>query len=463
MTELEARQVLLLRAFEQPLSTPWTADDAEAVTRQALQRLGEQTAAVPFIAERARLGVQRLAQREAAVGTALAATGPHAGPGWAVVMLAALAGALLDAVGSAQRINILAPPLFALLLWNLAVYAALGWSAVRAGGIEPALGGPLRQWLTRGLQAATQRFAAGAAAAPLARFTADWWRCGAALNTARLAALLHAAAVAFAAAAVASLYVRGLGFEYRAGWNSTFLTPASVRSLLSLLFAPALALSGGTLPDAEALARLRFGVGEGENAAGWIHLQALTLALFVVLPRGVLAAVAAWRARRLANDFALPLGDPDFARLARLPGGQLLRVDVLPYSCRLPPAALPALTAALERLHGGRVAVRLAPTVPLGGEDDPQTWSPAAADGAPTVLFALTATPERETHGAFVSALAARLAATATLHVLVDESAFRQRFTGPDGATRLEQRREAWRRMLAEIGHEPLFVDLRTP
>lgn len=486
MTETEAHRALLLRAFEQPLSAPWTAEDAEAATGQALQRLGEHAAAPSFIAERALLGIGQLVRREPAAGAALAAVGSPRWHGRAAIALSLLAGAAADAAGATQRINILSPPLFALLLWNLAVCAALAWRAAgrrfgrrgaghrmpgalaagRHKGLPGGAGGLLRGTLARGLYRVVQRIASAGlprgstAAAPLARFVADAWHCGAALHAVRLAGMLHAAAAWFALAALASLYVRGLGFEYRAGWDSTFLTPASVHGLLSLLFAPALALAGTALPDADALARLRFSAGAGENAARWIHLQALTIGLFVVLPRGALAARAAWQARRLAADFRLPLDDPYFARLARLPGGQLLVVPVLPYSFQPPVAALPALTGALARLHGGAVGVRLASSVPLGGEDEADGWSAALA-GASTaaVLFSLTATPERESHGAFAAAVAARFNAPGRLHVLVDEAAFRRRFSGTDGAARLEQRRDAWRRMLAEGGVAPHFID----
>ena len=56
-------------------------------------------------------------------------------------------------------------------------------------------------------------------------------------------------------------------------------------------------------------------------------------------------------------------------------------------------------------------------------------------------------------------ALAGRHAAHAPLRVLVDETDFRSRF-GPAGEARRAQRRDAWRRLLADEGLEPAFVDL---
>jgi hypothetical protein len=47
--------------------------------------------------------------------------------------------------------------------------------------------------------------------------------------------------------------------------------------------------------------------------------------------------------------------------------------------------------------------------------------------------------------------------------VLVDESGFRHRFEGGDGAERLQQRRSAWQRMLQDEGQSAEFVDLAHP
>jgi len=471
MTDTEARQALLLRAFEHPLAAPWTRDDSLAIDAEAQRQLGTGADAERYIARRAAIGLARLAPRAPAVTAALAAT--DAQPLWARIGLlaAALAGAAADVAGSGGRINILAPPLLALMLWNLFVYAALAWRALAPP--QAAGGGLVSSALSRIWQAMQRRWAGAAGAAvasgtsdtPMTRYLADWARFGAALHAARLAALLHAGAAAFALAALASLYVRGLGFEYRAGWDSTFLTPAAVHTLLQALFGPASALTGIGLPGSDQLAALRFSTGAGENAARWIHLQAVTVVAVVVLPRLALAAHAAWRVRLAAGAVTLPLDEPDFARLARLAFGGTVGVAVLPYSFELNDRQRTGLRAPLEAQLGGGVELRIAANVALGGEDVPADWAAALAGPAvAALLFNATATPERETHGAFCAAVAARLRPAQRLLVLVDEAAFRLRFTGVDGAQRLAQRRDAWRRMLAEAGLgdarlQPLFID----
>jgi hypothetical protein len=443
VTESDAGQVLLTRAWESPLTAPWTEADAAWVSRQATREAGDAAGDASWLARRARLAVARLSERGAPVTRALAAVRWPAWLGPALVAAAFGAGLLADRVGAAERINLLAPPVLALLAWNVFVYLLLAVGILR-GGDAPA------RALPRALAGLLRRRADDAPVA--ARFAADFARATAPLQAARAAAALHAAAAALALGVLASLYLRGLAFEYRAGWDSTFLDAAQVRALLGTVLGPASTLSGISLPDVARLDALRFSSGGGENAARWIHLHALTALLVVLLPRTLLAWRAAAAARRLADALPLPLGEPYFERLLRERRGRPLAAQVLPYSYRLGERQRDGLHARLgERF--GRVELRL-DEVPLGGEDDAARWAGPLPDGARRiVLFALTATPEAEHHGAFVDALRA----AAPFDVWIDESGFRERIA--DEARR-EQRRDAWRRLLAAHGVEPQFVDL---
>lgn len=466
MNETEARATLLVRAFETPVAAPWSAADRDWASREALLREGSGAAPDRLIAARAGLALERLRAREPAVGAALAATAPNAPLGGALLLAAFFAGAALDSLAARGRIEILSPPLVALLAWNLAVYAALLAIALRphaARKASAAGAGTGRTagvgWLLARVPTLWRRGVRGDAPA-LARFFADWARVGRPLLAQRSAALLHAGAALLAAGALASLYLRGLVFEFRAGWDSTFLDANAVHAIAALLYGPASALSGIAVPAADEIARLRFAHGTGENAARWIHLQALTLAGAVIVPRAVLAVFARARAVRLACNVPLALDDAYFRAL--LPrGAQPVRVCVLPYSCRVPEARHAALQRAIEEQTGAGVALDVAASVAPGAEDDPATLLPPQAAQAEAIvaLFALAATPERETHAAFVHALAQRVAGRAALHVLVDETDFVARF-GADGQTRRAQRRDAWRNLLASEGVEPAFVEL---
>src|SRR5262245_36268241 len=264
MTESEARPVMLLRAFETTPNAAWSEVDAAWASREALRVEGEQSSFEQFLVRRAELGKARLARHDASLATALRAPGGRAWLGWVVVLGALVLGWSSESLGAARRINILAPPLLAVLVWNLAVYLALALGAFRwlqrgtASAVDGvASSGPLRQALLR----LGERFGAGArvgvrggqagagsvagrtaddpsasgvahAAAVLGHFLFEWNRARAGLHAERLAAVLHAAAAVFAIGALASLYVRGLAFEYRAGWESTFLTPDAVHGLI---------------------------------------------------------------------------------------------------------------------------------------------------------------------------------------------------------------------------------------
>lgn len=492
MTETDARAVLLLRAFEAAGGV--LADDAAWAGREARRQGGDAAAPEAWLAQRARLGLARLAEREASLQPVLAwAQRPQRGLALVLLLgLAALMGLVGESLGAQRHINLLALPLLGLLVWNALIYLLLvgRWLAGRAAATSsaPAPGTGLRSAGVRLYRWSMQRLHGGAdlprpAAQALLRFAVDWEAVGAPLHAARGAAWLHAAAAALALGAVASMYARGLMFDYQAGWDSTFLQPAQVRQWLGGLLGPASALAGLPLPDAAALAGLRLSAGGGEGAAPWIHRWALTLLAAVVLPRTALAGLAFWRARRLAGQVSLP-DDESLRQLLQGAGGVAVAarvVRVLPYSYQLDAARQAALGPALQAWLGPGLQCQVQPTLPLGAEDDLPAWLPAAlrpVDVAPppagttapaellVLLFALTATPERETHGALVAALSQALAAWPAprplLRVAVDESGFRQRLGGADGVQRLAQRRAAWEALLIGQGVVPGFVDLST-
>ena len=460
MTESDARNVLLIRAFESAPSHVWSADDAAWASAEARRMEGERAPFERFLARRAEFASARLARRDTTAGVASAALGPHAWLGWLAVMLAFALGAASDAIGPGGRINILAPPLLAALVWNFAVYLVLLLRFVGALRMDLAPG-PLRRWFLRASAWVGRTMGGGAALADSARgrFVADWMSASGALQGARVALTLHAGAAAFVIGALLSLYVRGIAFEYRAGWDSTFLTPSAVHRVLQTVLGPAAELSGLALPDVDRVAQLRFSAGTGENAARWIHLYSLTLGLAIVVPRALLAAIAAWRMGSLTRRFPLAFDDDYFMRLRRAFSGEVIEALVLPYSYRVVPEAAKGLASAVESIVGPPISLSLTPPLPQGAEDDLQPWLGSPAKRLIVALFAATATPERETHGAFVRALAAH-PAVARLIVLIDEAEFRHRFTGSDGARRLAERRAAWQRMLGDEGAEAVFVDL---
>lgn len=470
--ETGARQVLLLRAVETatlpvaaaspgrsvpPAAAPWSAEDADWATRQALQAAGEDGSASHFIAERARLALQRLAPRDAVAARWLAWRGwSSAWLLWAALAGAA-AGVAADSLGGSQRINLLAPPVWAVLAWNLAVYALLLVQTVLGrGGALPAAG--LRSWFARAM-------ARGFAAAPrlpaapaVAQASAAWARLSAPLLLARVGAVLHAAAAALALGLIAGLYLRGLVLDIRVGWQSTFLGAGTVHALLAGGLAPASALTGVAVPGVEAIAALRLapGVPASASAAPWIHLYAATLAALVILPRALLAAVSLWRARQVSAKLALPL-DAYFRRLLRQQHGGEARVQVRPHAAAAAAPSALGLRALLEASFGPGVQLQMLEPTAFGDEDAAAATGIDPGTVLRVALFDLGATPEADSQGRLVRALCQ--AAPGLPHLMVvDEAGFARRFGGL--ADRMAERRAAWQRLADDSGCALLCIDL---
>jgi len=471
MNEASAREVTLLEAFEtvQPASGTWSADDSAWADRVALEAAGSGAASDEFIAQRARHAMQRLAPRERVVTRWLAQ--PLWQARWiaVVALLGFVIGLAADSLGGAmlgteQRINLLAPPLWGVLVWNAAIYLVLIGAALAAllRRRDAAQAGPLVRAMRSLLRVRRRlpRAAAGGSAPALRAHAKVWAARSGALTTLRTETVLHAGAAALALGLIAGMYLRGLVFDYRAVWQSTFLSNEIAHALVGTALGPAATLSGIALPDREGFAALRAVHGDakaGASAAPWIHLLASTLALFVVLPRSLLALACAARTAYRVRRFAMPLEQPYFQRLARLQRGGAAHLQVWPYAYTPSPQATLALHALLAEAFGARVGLGIAPTVAYGAEDDAVfAVDPATTHGL--ALFDLNATPEAENHGRFIEHLAAALPGGASVAVLLDEAAFRRRFGAL--AERVAQRQEAWRACCEAVGAVPVFVDL---
>ncbi|WUR14906.1 DUF2868 domain-containing protein [[Empedobacter] haloabium] len=465
MNEQLARDVVLVKAIETTdQKREILSDDDRRYANRTARELAQwqasetKSAATPdhFLQQRSEQIIKKLAQRHPAFATfAKRRTGLHA-LAWLLPVLAFVLGAGLDRITDPHRVDLLSAPLLAIIGWNLLVYAImLIWLCIPKAGVTRARAGWIRR-LSVGPSSLPRKMPHALSAALFA-FMAEWGQLSARLNGARLARTVHLSAALFALGALASLYARGIMAQYGAGWESTFLDATQVHQLLSLLFWPALTLfplQGFTLAEVQAL---HFASGAGATAAGarWVHLYAATLLLLVVLPRLVLAGVAALRAGWLARRFPLDVTQPYFRQLSDVAGGEAGVLRVLPYSFTLDEARARGLETVAVSLLGERAKVRLLPGVAYGAD------APALADDAPVtltaVLFNLAATPEKENHGAFLAAVV-RTIRPAT--VLLDDSAFRART--PD-AQRVRERVELWREFCIFHGAEPAVVDLLAP
>lgn len=460
MDERTALAVTAVRAVETAdrARAVWTDDDRAWASRAAAQVVGAEAGPAAFIARRALLAFERLRERRNAVCQFASGWRWRPWVGVALVALAFACGVATDWIGGAQRINIVYSPVLPLVLWNVAIYIVLAAGfVVRYGEVGPT--GPLRRgvaWLAGTVR--TARVSKSAADDPSARavaaFAADWTARATPLYAARAARVLHFAAAALAAGVIASMYARGLALEYRASWESTFLDASMVRTLVAALYATGAAVTRITIPDVAQIAAIR--APGSENAAQWLHLMSATLLFVVIVPRLALAAamgvIERHRAARLIDD----VGESYFQRVLRGFHQGPVTVHAAPYSFAVSPEALATLNSLLAPSLGGNVTLRAAPPVAYGDEDAPLA---IPDDTAPLVaLFNGIATPEREAHGRWLAALAARRGARV---VVVDESAFNARW--PDDARRRDDRRRLWRDFAADERLDPVFVDLAHP
>ena len=149
-------------------------------------------------------------------------------------------------------------------------------------------------------------------------YTKQWLGCSASLTGARTKMLIHSAAAALGLGLIAGLYIRGLVFDYRAAWESTFLSAHAAHAILSFFLAPAVALSEIPMPDEAALSAMRMVHGDdstGVSAAPWIHLFSLTLLFIVVIPRFILMLGCWLRSFVLSRNMKAQLDEKYLRRL----------------------------------------------------------------------------------------------------------------------------------------------------
>jgi hypothetical protein len=480
MREEELRQVLLVKAVEEAdregVLVP--VADRIAASRDAKRKIvdsGTRSAEDALLAARAQLLYRRITARHPFVDTVLAVVAGPAWLRWLLVAAALVAGFALSALDGTRRINILSFPLAGLVLWNLVVYVVLAIAATRKADPARARGRWLPALIARAGIAQASRMAArsrafdAALSEALARFVQEWFAAAKPLLVLRATRALHLCAAAVGLGLVAGLYLRGIAFDYRAGWDSTFLGPIQVRALLSIFYQPALTLTGIVLPDAAYLETMRWRHGEGENAARWIHLLAATAAVWVVLPRLLLALAASVAITRWSVRLPAPVDLTGYRRrlfgISGSGGRNLMRV--VPYGYEPTPIALTRLRTLVAGEEGGELVLTVQPVVRYGDEEAFVMSLRTREDPAPDTLVLLTslaATPEDENHGALIAEVRDWLAAASPhtqLLVVVDEGPYAGRMSATGGApARVDERRNLWREFITARGVQPCLADL---
>ena len=341
MNRNDARQIALVRAVEE--TTPERIPAERLLEAHAAA--GEPAQGATWIARRAAYLVDH---GLAAHRDVLERAEVHLSGTWLFVLAAALVGLASNYLGPTGRIHVVFNPIVLLIVWNLAVYAVLAVAAAmpaarpapaerstakpgddrrppgdgprplaRPGLFERVILGRAASWFLYARQRVDARLHASKDAALVARrFAVLWWPAVRPALGCWTRRTIHLAAIGLALGAVAGMYVRGLFFAYDVVWRSTFVDdPTVVAWGLRALLGPAALILGRPAPGPDDVVRLMSP--EGDPAAQWIHLYAVSALLFIVVPRAVLAVLASRRLRAVTADVPLDLEGEYFRDLLR--------------------------------------------------------------------------------------------------------------------------------------------------
>jgi hypothetical protein len=384
-SETRARTTVLAQALENddPRGDLVGLAERQAAALAALNELGDiaadgrALADDQLLATRARHLVDLLAAKHPALGALQAPSALWSGLALACPVLALLAGIATDRIGNPYRVDLLSAPLLIIIGFNLLVYCGLAILAVwrKPPARVPRLPALLQQvdaWRSR------QR---GTAARVMAGFYQRWQRVAGHLVAHRWKTVLHLSAAAWGAGVALSLAGRGLFVQYKVGWESTFLSAETVHGLLELIFwLPTRVFNLTPLTLAEVTALRNF---QNDSVAGerWVWMYVGLTALLVILPRLLLAAWSAGRARAASHQLQLDLSAPYFQ--AVLAAMRRVRLKI---GLALPDAAAHAQFVGLVRLAADDpLAQQLEVSTPEG---DRLQWveEPAAASPVDCVL-----------------------------------------------------------------------------
>lgn len=437
------------KLLEQTPTLSWESSDANRATRQAALAVGEDASTAAFLVARARVVEKMIVAKNPSVKPIALRFTPPGWINWSLIAVAFILGLLTDQFASeSSRINLLSLPFFGVLLWNIVVYLMLLISGLRHKtsrdflGLRAALGiiektatlhnTRLTKSLTSVLQPFVMHFAARA---------------------------FHLAAFAFVAGMIASVLLRGIGTAYTVGWESTWFAnnPDVVYQIIALTYGVFTNFLG-PMPNILEVANMRFdrlAVNAVDISAGlWLLRMIFMLALFVAIPRLLLAVKHSLQIAKLRKDFPLDLSERYYTDILRTWRSEAMTLDVLVSTNSDNPENVENVYRFAEQLGYNLSEVKTHRWDPEVGEM-PLTLSVQGQSQQVWALMNATTTPEHEVQGESLLQIKSTLGDKVPLVVLVDMSAYIARFG--DFADRIEHRKELWKNFSETIGLPVVF------
>ncbi|MDH3785942.1 MAG: DUF2868 domain-containing protein, partial [Acidobacteriota bacterium] len=289
------------------------------------------------------------------------------------------------------------------------------------------------------------------------RFAALWHRLAGDLLSARVRELLHWSVVFLAIGICLDLQIRGSDSGARISWHGSWLEVGHAHVFLETVLAPASWITRLPVPDLAA-------VSAPGDVGRWVLLLSVTLALFVILPRTLLAIGERLRSRRLAAGLGVDTDDGYYRRAFVEWRGDSSRAVIHPFGYRPPPPTIPSVNAVLYDLLGARAAIQCAEPVDSTRFQTMIHELRSAGDErrrTRVVLFNLSQDPHPEIHGRFLIDLKQRLEQTGErLLVLVDPAHALQTRTP---SRERKRRMEIWRSVIAGTGLETEELNVGRP
>ncbi|MEO0414561.1 MAG: DUF2868 domain-containing protein [Verrucomicrobiota bacterium] len=469
MTLEEIRKIVLVQAFEESdLQEEYLQDEdkraADATAGSPLPQSAGRKEQHQFLGKRATFLNEKI--RSHCKSVAWMESSPFRQRlnffGLGLVVVAALIGFFTNELGPEKRINILSFPLLGILVWNLIIYLLEIFTLVARRGKAPSgVVGLVSRFvspLTTSGKVAEDEGAIISRSASL--YHSRWRELNLPAIAARIKALLHVTAIVLAVSAIAGMYFKGVANEYRAVWESTFFREAKdLRPFLEMVLGPAASLLNQSIPSVAELDGIHYrhdNPVEGGNAGNWIHWYAITIGMFVVLPRLLFALI--WKFKAHRQEVAMPFRktNPDyFDRVLSSSTGHSLLYSLVPYAHEASREVRQKVRKLLETEYSRPVSVNWCETVPFGEEDEAELTNDDV--GHTGVIYNFASTPEKETHLALFKTLAGET--ENKWRVILDAESFdRKSESFSDAEQRRETRLSAWKTLFAGTNTEIIVI-----